>query len=621
MQAVATGPAGRQPALMLVSMPFFTVERPSLQLGLLSALVRERGFHADTLHLTLDFAVRLGVELYESLSEYARHEFGNWLFSTAAFPDEAPDPEGQLLTLLAPDVERFHPLGGDPAALLRIRSEVVPAFLDQVEQDIDWSRYDVVGFTSTFQQNAASFALARRLKRRHPGIIILFGGANFEGEMGREWVRTLPFIDYAVDGEADDALPELLSALADGRSPGEVPGVIAREAPAGAAPRKPFDRLDSLPVPSFDEYFARSEMLGLLSPEWRDKVDLPFESSRGCWWGAHHHCTFCGLNGSAMRHRQKTPARVMEELATLAQRYGAFRFSAVDNIMPVDFIGGLMPALHDEGRQYMLFFETKANLMRSDIRALAEAGVGTFQPGLESLSSQVLRLMRKGVRASQNVNVLRWSAHYGVNVLWNILWGFPGETEDDYASQAALIPHLVHLQPPIAAGRISFERFSPFYSDRDLFPVSRLDVPDSLKFIYPDSIRREKVAYYFEHTFRDELPDTAYEAVAGAVEEWKRQWKEKAPLLTYRWSPGLLHIEDRREPAAPQLYRFGSPLSEIYAAIVDRALSPAVIRERLDLSFDEEEISDALDLFVAKGLVMRDESLYLALALPATPHS
>lgn len=611
-----------RPALMLVSMPFFTVERPSLQLGLLSAIVRERGFHADTQHLTLDFAVRIGVDLYESLSEYARHEFGNWLFSNAAFPDEAPDPDGELLTQLAPDVERFHALGGDAAALLRIRNEIVPAFLDQAEQATDWSRYDVVGFTSTFQQNAASFALARRLKRRHPGIVILFGGANFEGGMGREWVRALPFIDYAVDGEADEALPDLLSTLSKGGSPAEVPGVISRNmTTTTAAHRQPFDRLDALPAPDFDEYFARSETLGLLSPEWRDKMDLPFESSRGCWWGARQHCTFCGLNGANMRHRQKTPARVMEELAALAQRYGVFKFSAVDNIMPLDFIDGLLPALRNEGRQYLLFFETKANLTRANIKALAEAGVGTFQPGLESLSSHVLRLMRKGVRASQNVNLLRWSAHYGVNVLWNILWGFPGETEDDYAQQAALIPHLIHLQPPIAASRISFERFSPFYSDRARFPVSRLDVPESLSFIYPDSIRREKVAYYFEHAFKEELPETAYDAVAGAVEEWKRQWKEKAPLLNYRWSPGLLHIEDRREPAAPQLYRFGSPLSEIYAAIVDRALSPPVIRERLGLSFNEEEISEALDLFVAKGLVMRDESLYLALALPATPHS
>jgi hypothetical protein len=185
---------------------------------------------------------------------------------------------------------------------------------------------------------------------------------------------------------------------------------------------------------------------------------------------------------------------------------------------------------------------------------------------------------------------------------------------------AALIPSLIHLQPPIAARRISFERFSPFHSDRECFPVSELEVPVSLTYIYPDHIQRERVAYYFEHRFRDELPDSAYESVGAAVEEWKKLWRERAPLLTYRWSPGLLHIEDRRNPGAPRLFRFNSPLSEIYSTIVDRPLSAAVIRERLDLAFDVEEIAEALDMFVAGRLVMRDEELFLALALPAIMH-
>jgi hypothetical protein len=244
-----------------------------------------------------------------------------------------------------------------------------------------------------------------------------------------------------------------------------------------------------------------------------------------------------------------------------------------------------------------------------------------FQPGLESLSSHVLRLMRKGVRAAQNVNLLRWSAHYGVNVIWNILWGFPGERAQDYRDQAALIPHLVHLQPPAAASRISFERFSPFHADRSSFPVSRLEIPASLAFIYPDRVSHERVAYYFEHRFVGELPEATYQPVAAAVQEWRQQWLERAPLLTYRWSPGLLHIEDRRDPANPKLYRFGKPLSEMFTAIVDRPLSAATIAERLTLDYSAEAIAEALDQFVAKGLVMRDEELFLALPLPATPHS
>ena len=55
-----------------------------------------------------------------------------------------------------------------------------------------------------FVQNAAALALARLLKERHPQLITVFGGANFDGEMGLEYVRALPWIDYAVLGEADE---------------------------------------------------------------------------------------------------------------------------------------------------------------------------------------------------------------------------------------------------------------------------------------------------------------------------------------------------------------------------------------------------------------------------------
>lgn len=50
---------------------------------------------------------------------------------------------------------------------------------------------------------------------------------------------------------------------------------------------------------------------------------------------AKHHCTFCGLNGTAMRFRAKSPQRVLDELACLARRYRSFSFEAVDNILDI----------------------------------------------------------------------------------------------------------------------------------------------------------------------------------------------------------------------------------------------------------------------------------------------
>ena len=67
---------------------------------------------------------------------------------------------------------------------------------------------------------------------------------------------------------------------------------------------------------------------------------------------------------------------------------------------------------------------------------LARAGVRSIQPGIESFSDSVLRLMRKGVTGLQNVQLLKWCRELGLRPYWNLLWGFPGEDPQEYARMA-----------------------------------------------------------------------------------------------------------------------------------------------------------------------------------------
>ena len=602
---------------LLISMPFYSVRTPSLQLGLLCAIGKAHDFAVEALHLNLDFALQVGRDLYEKLCQHRGPELGNWLFATAAFREEAPDRDGRFPYDFPDVLDLVRGSGVNAAGLCRLRDEAVPAFLAYAETLVDWSRYNVIGFTCTFQQNTASFALARRIKERFPQIITLFGGANFEDEMGQELVRACPWIDYAINGEADEAFPAFLAALAEEGMPLRVPGVFSRANPA-QLDTQPLTCLERLPVPDFEEFFQRAATLGIIATDQKATIAIPFESSRGCWWGQKHHCTFCGLNGTTMKFRQKSSESMLAELAEQTRRHGVFRFSAVDNIMPANFFTDFIPTLVAEQRNYDLFFEVKANMTRAQIEALGDAGIRFIQPGIESLSSRVLRLMEKGVRASHNVNLLRWCRYYGIDVSWNIIWGFPDENEDDYTVQTTLLPHLVHLQPPHGANRIWLERFSPLYSARSRFPLQRLEPEASLAYVYPESVSRARVAYFFDHQFPDELPETVFEPILARVRTWEEAWASaQRPWLVYRCSQGILHIEDGRDPAKPQLYEFQSPLAEIYCALSDRPLSAANIKEALNLPWSGEEIAEALDLFAVKGLVMRDEELFLALAIPA----
>ncbi|GHH42566.1 RiPP maturation radical SAM C-methyltransferase [Lentzea cavernae] len=596
----------------LVSMPFQQVDRPSIQLGLLKAIAGAHGFPVRTLHAGLDFAERIGLGYFSLLADHRGPQIGEWLFSAEAFGAAAPDPDGLLLDELA---DRLSYLDGPDVSarerLLATREQDVPAFLDALADELEGVQ--LVGFTSTFQQNTASFALARRLKERSPGVLTVFGGANFDGEMGLELVRSVDCVDFAVIGEADTAFPALLAAIEAGDDPSVIPGVARRDGNQVVAtpPAAPRAQLDDLPAPDYDEYFERAARLNLPT----DHVALPFESARGCWWGAKHHCTFCGLNGSTMRFRSKSPKHVLAELDEQSRRYRTFRFDAVDNILAPGYLKELLPALAERGRDYQIFYEVKANLTRPQVKALAAAGVTRLQPGLESLSSHVLSLMDKGVRASQNVNLLRWARYYGISVGWNVLWGFPGETGQDYADQAAAIPHLTHLQPPAGAARVWLERFSPLFTR---FPLAWKRPEASYQHVYPSTVDIGKMAYFFDYELESALAPDAYSGVQDAVRRWEEAWNEQPPVLLYRSAPGFLQIYDGR-PERQGTYTFHDVLADIYLACVDRPRTARAVHRDLGLDAPVSEVVDVFGEFARRGLMFLDDDLAIALALPATP--
>lgn len=607
--------------VVLVSMPFMDARRPSIQLGLLKSLAVRHGFPARTFHANLSFAARIGADYYQILAHHRGPMVGEWLFSLEAFPGAAPDPGDSMVADLADGLAYFDlPPGELRKKLAETRHVDIPAYLDELVDSFPWDEATVVGFSSTFQQNTASIALARRLKLRYPHIFTIFGGANFDGDMGPELVRTVDCIDAAVIGEGDGAFPELLSALAAGTELTAIPGVAVRMdgQVRMTPPRPPSSQLDDLPIPDYEEYFEVAEDVGIVPRTGHRNVWLPIETARGCWWGAKHHCTFCGLNGTTMQFRSKSPQRVLDELAQQARRYRSFHFEAVDNILDMAYLKNLLRLLAESEAGYEFFYEVKANLSREQLKLLAEAGVTAIQPGLESLSSHVLRLMRKGTRAVQNVNLLRWSQYYGLHAAWNLLWGFPGETEQDYAEQAAAMPHLLHLRPPSHAGRIWLERFSPLFTAPESSGLRGKTPERSYRYIYPADLDLDRVAYFFDYQAETDVPDGTYAAVRNAVAAWSDAWQaETPPRLTYWHAPRFVQIRDQRHQGQDGTYTFEDTLAELYMACTNRPTTAAAVRRKLDLRLPEDAIQEIFGEFEQRGLMFIDGELALALALPA----
>lgn len=603
-------------------MPFASTRRPSLQLGLLKGLAESAGWLAETHHLSLDFAALIGIDAYERLCQHRGVQLSDWLFSPAAFGSQAPDAEASLLRDMPAEyraaLTEDAPNGDVDAWLCRIRDVLVPAYIASSLATLASTEYDVIAFTSTFQQNVASFALASAVKAKGFQPAILFGGANFDDVMGVEFVRALPFIDYAAIGEADESFPEFLRRFAAGDAPEDTPGIASRSGDGQVRhlPRKaPFTALDALPVPDYDEYFLRFERLGFQGSDPRRKIDLPVEGSRGCWWGAKHHCVFCGLNAGTMTFRAKSPDRLLSEIEALSARYHSFHIEAVDNIIDMRLFDQLLPALGAQQRSLNIFFEVKSNLKPAQIGALARAGVRRIQPGIESLSTPVLQLMRKGVTGIQNVNFLRWCSYYDIRPSWNLLWGFPGESIEHYEAQLKLFPNLTHLQPPDGQGRIWMERFSPLFTQAKTMGVTQLKPAASYRQVYPSSVDLEKAAYFFDYQLDGALADQAYQPIVECLDAWRAAARNPCrPTLRALRVPGYIRIEDARRDQNQGVYDLEGPLAAVYDAFFETPIRIAHQAEAL--AMPEAEVEAIVDEFCATGLMMREGDRALALAVP-----
>lgn len=614
--------------IALVNMPFSNLGMPSIALTQLQSVIKKK--YGDKVgveihYVTFDFARFLGLESYNVITN-SMHSLnsgiGDWIFRQAAFPGTA-DNEKEYIQ------RYFYAKGKEQASIMDVIREKRPRFNEVMRSLIlryGLDQADIVGFTSMFSQNVASFAMARHLKERNPKVITVIGGANCESPMGEEIAKNVDAIDFVFSGPGLRSFPEFVAHCMSGEIDRctRIRGVTSRKS-----------ALMSLGAPAIGEELSIDEEVALdyepylqelegRFPGGKIGVSLPFETSRGCWWGERAHCTFCGLNGATMKYR------AMNSDSALKLFEGLFRYSpkvsrleAVDNILPKEYLELVFPRLKTPAGMHM-FYEVKADLSQSEMSVLSNAGVKTVQPGIESLATATLKHMKKGTTAFNNLEFLKNCLQCDVLPMWNLLVGFPGESAEVYEKYLRDIPLLMHLPPPTGVYPVRFDRFSPYF-DRakeyglDLHPLGFYDL------IYPFAAEsRAKLAYYFaDHNYDAEYIKTMVQYVVPLqrlVENWRKRWAEDAsevPLL-YLASRGGAHIvHDSRGDMALE-YEIDHVALEILKALGRRqGLADMASALGKSLGITDAELKSRVDFLAAKELVFEEGARLMSLVLPA----
>jgi len=587
--------------ILLVDPPFGP-ETPSLALALLSALALQLGHSCDVLHWNLvvaglcngagdtEDAGRYGV-----LTNANWFPFNEWAFRPALF---APDPHTELRATLGLS-RRAIELSDGPAtlrALWQVRRQH-EALVEEAAQRAVGA--DVVGISTSYFQNVPALALARRIKKHEPHTQVILGGANCSSPMGEALFDHFDFVDAVFLGEAETTFPAYLDNLVRNR-PAPIRSVLQRGLTTPTTPA-PLTDLDTLPTPDFTSWLDQRNAANRTRTV---PTGVPLEASRGCWWGAKHACAFCGLNADNRTYRQKSLARLTNEVREVERATATKAVFMTDNCMSPEVVRTKTLT----SATTRLFFEVRASLRRDELRDLAERGISMVQPGIESFDSDLLRLMNKGTRSATNVEFLRNAMEFGVWTTYNLLYDLPGEDRTWYQSSAHRIPLLEHLMPPNGLVHLQYQRYSEYVDHPGDYGIELRPSKD-YSLLYPWSEDQyENLAYLFERTDQVTAQAPGFEDLGRAIGSWRSAYGRE-PRLEMEGTPDQLVINDTRSNFGPRVVTFDGLAAQVLAALAHRRALPGLLRalRAREFSSTPDEVTAILDALELDGLVWRDD--------------
>lgn len=627
-------PPTKDPSVLLISMPWGAITEPSLGLAILKAQLNSENIACTVSHLNLFLLKYMRASTYFGITNmYALNEF---LFTRVFEETLAPPQLAELSTRVddqlvykhfGPD-ERYDSREAVAELFLRIRNEIVPKFLEDCLDTIAKSNATMVGFTCMFDQTIASLSLAKLIRKEFPDKLLVFGGYALEGPPGEQIIRSFDFVDCVAYGEGETVIGKLARASVERSVLHEIPNILYRDRPTGikksASPGVSIE-MDASPEPDFDDFFKDLERLKTeedIEIKWKM---LPVETSRGCWWGQHKHCVFCGIDDETMKYRQRSMANTIALLNGLRKKYSTKYFRIADYILPYKYYKTLLPALAalPEGEKFVLTCELKSNVSYENFKLLRDAGFVEVQPGIESFSSAVLKKMDKGVTGIQNVFCLVLGLRFGIRVNYNFLFGFPDDDPVDYERMLTVIPNLYHLNPPSSRVEVAITRFAPLQTNPERFGIAPAlkhnpgyDVIFSPEFRERHDFKLESYCYYFEPTY--EVPDLAknlYRLLAFQIDYWRHIHSNRKVVLSFRLTDDEIIFTDSRYKEEPNELRFGREYAEVYLPCTDKIITVADLMDTVANGSRDIHTETILNHLVSERLLFREGNKVVALAV------
>lgn len=310
-----------------------------------------------------------------------------------------------------------------------IESDIFSLSVDDVVEQVLAANPKYVGITlfTVGVWNAAK--ISHKIKAASPDTTIIVGGPHISSMAGETMQRFRDF-DFAVTGEGEEILVQLLSVLDTDGDLGTVPGIVYMDGgEIRTHPEPPINRnLDHLPMPAWD---LLPDFPTAYPAAVYDFPRLPvatIAASRGCPF----HCKFCDTSTFGAQVRAYNPERVFELIQHLQAEYGVRHILFVDDL----FLASkprtqkLCELIIESGMKITWSCTARVDTVKPEILSLMKkAGCWEISFGLESGSNEILQSMDKAADIERSEQAIKWTAAAGIRTKGLFILGYPGETE------------------------------------------------------------------------------------------------------------------------------------------------------------------------------------------------
>lgn len=597
------------PVIGLFSAPWPIYNRPSIQLGILKGWLKKRvpELRVETYPLYLKIAEQIGYSCYHDISE--KSWLAESIYAAILYKSRTKQIETLFNKILK---QRKIQLDEDFRGIVgKVKKKS-----DEIIKGIDWGKFNFIGFSVSICQLTSSQYFIREINRKNPHLFVVAGGSIISGHGEADLKRIFPGVDLFIKGEGEIPLENFvyerklsrrrISKVADNKN-----------LPTGFCQIK---SLDALPSPEYDDYFG---FVAELAPSKRFFPNLPVEISRGCWWSNNKSkskkgCAFCNLNFQWDGFRSKTPEKFSSEINILSDIYKTVAFSFMDNVLPAIKMKSYFTEIQKLDKQFNLFCEVRATTTSNTLDEMKNAGVNNVQIGIEALSTSLLKKLKKGTTAIQNLEIMKNCEELGIKNGANLMIHFPGSNKTDVEDTLRTMAFATPFRP-LNVVEFQLGRGSYVYENPEQYGLQSIFNHPNYSVLFPEKIFTSvdfiQKAYRGDLTYQRKI----WKTVKKKLEHWKKFYNDlhqspgSGPILEYMDGKNFLIIRYRMPDGQTLTHRLEGTSRKIYLYCRHHRSIKKISRNFDGLA--ESKLAPFLKMLVNKKLMFSEDDKYLSLAV------